>query len=129
MRFTAHGVSRPAPFALNENRRSRRRAQSFGGDVVPIRTDDDRDVALPGLADSREHVGEHRTAGDVMQRLRPVRSHANALAGGENHVEAASGVSAHGSAPVRTSVSSAKSGRSGARIAVVRVIAEVARRF
>ena len=88
-------VSGAAPLELNEDLRLRRGLQRFGGDVVPIRPDDDRDVVRFRFANRREHVGEHRPAGDLMQHLRPSRAHARALAGGEDDGEAAAGVGTH----------------------------------
>ncbi len=61
----------------------------LGGDVVAARPDDERDRLDPGGADRRQHVRQHRAAGDRVQDLGTRGAHPRPLAGGEDDGEAA----------------------------------------
>ena len=59
----------------------RRAASRLGGDVVAVGADDDGDArSAPAAATRVERMGEHRPAGDFVQRLGARRAHAHALA-------------------------------------------------
>ena len=84
-------MRRAAPLALDEDFRFRDEGARRCGDVVAPGPDDDRDRACAGVAQRGERVGDHRPAGDRVQRLGDRRAHAHALAGGEDDAEAGSG--------------------------------------
>ena len=84
-------MRRAAPFVLDEDFRFGDEGARRRGDVVAAGPDDDRDRARAGVFESGERVGDHRPAGDRVQRLGDRRAHAHALAGGEDDAEAGTG--------------------------------------
>ena len=66
-----HRMRRPETLSLNEDLRSWSGAQDFSRDVIPIGTDDDRDIARSGPANGCEDMREDRPTGDFMQHFRP----------------------------------------------------------
>ena len=73
-------MSGTEPFRLNEDGTPRMRGPHFGRDIVPPRTDNDRDPGRARLRDSTEHVREHGATRDPVQDLGRGGVHPRALA-------------------------------------------------
>ena len=86
-----HGVSGAEAIGLHEHFGRWRELTCNSGHIVPPRPDDQRDGVGAGGLNGGDDMRDHGAACDLMQHLRPRRTHPRALACGQNDSDAAAG--------------------------------------